>query len=113
MRSRFHLFTVSCVALFAVGAAAMLLISSSAVSADEQVASSAGGNSAKPAKAKKTMLRHVVMFQFKSTSSAADIQKVVDAFRALPTQIPQIAAFEYGENNSPEKLNKGLSHCFL
>lgn len=59
------------------------------------------------------MLRHVVLFQFKDSSSQADIQRVVDAFRALPTKIPQIADFEYGVNNSPEGLDGGLTHCFL
>jgi len=59
------------------------------------------------------MLRHVVMFQFKDSSSAADIQGVVDAFKALPGKIPQIAAFEWGTNNSPEGLEQGLTHCFL
>ncbi len=59
------------------------------------------------------MLRHVVMFQFKSTSSAEDVQKVVDAFRKLPSQISEIADFEYGTDNSPEKLSGGLTHVFL
>lgn len=59
------------------------------------------------------MLRHVVMFEFKSSSSEADIQGVVDAFRALPTKIPQIAEFEFGTNNSPEELNDGFTHCFF
>ncbi len=59
------------------------------------------------------MLRHVVMFEFKESSSEADVQKVVDAFRALPKKIPQIADFEYGTNNSPEGLNDGLTHAFL
>lgn len=59
------------------------------------------------------LLRHVVMFQFKETSSQADIQTVVDAFAALPDQIPEIAAFEYGTDNSPENLSDGLTHCFL
>ena len=59
------------------------------------------------------MLRHVVMFQFKSTSSEADVQKVVDAFRELPKQISAIADFEYGTDNSPEGLADGLTHCFL
>lgn len=61
----------------------------------------------------KKMLRHVVMFGFKDASSEADVQKVVDAFRNLPTEIPEIADFEYGTNNSPEGLNDGLTHCFL
>ena len=59
------------------------------------------------------LLRHVVMFQFKSTSSEAEVQKVVDAVRALPSKIPAIAEFEYGTNNSPEGLADGLTHCFL
>lgn len=58
-------------------------------------------------------LRHVVMFGFKESSSETDVQTVVDAFAALPKQIPEIAAFEYGKNNSPENLNDGLTHCFL
>ncbi len=63
--------------------------------------------------APKKRLRHVVMFQFKDSSRPADVAKVVDAFAALPEKIPQIADFEYGENNSPEGLNDGLTHCFL
>jgi hypothetical protein len=58
-------------------------------------------------------LRHVVLFQFKESSSPQDIEKVVNAFRKLPEQIPQIAEFEYGENNSPEGLDAGFTHCFL
>lgn len=59
------------------------------------------------------MLRHVVMFKFKDSSSKEDIQKVVDAFRSLKKSIPSIAAFEYGTNNSPENLANGFTHCFL
>lgn len=59
------------------------------------------------------MLRHVVMFQFNEKATAADMQKVVDAFRALPSRIPLIKGFEWGVNNSPEKLNQGLTHCFF
>jgi hypothetical protein len=59
------------------------------------------------------VLRHVVLFQFKATSSPADIQRVIDAFRGLPAKIPEIAAFEYGKDNSPEGLADGFTHCFL
>ncbi|MFM8216133.1 MAG: Dabb family protein, partial [Pirellula sp.] len=62
---------------------------------------------------KKTMLRHVVIFKFKESSSAADVQKVVDGFRGFKGKIPEIASFEFGTNNSPEKLNDGFTHCFL
>jgi len=57
-------------------------------------------------------LRHVVLFQFKSTASATDVAQVEAAFAALPKQIPQIKAFEWGLNNSPENLNQGFTHCF-
>ena len=61
----------------------------------------------------KKVLRDVVMFKFKETSSKEDVQGVVDAFRALPAKIPEIREFEYGLNNSPEGKNDGLTHCFL
>lgn len=58
------------------------------------------------------LLRHVVLFKFKETSSAADIQKVEKAFRDLPAKIKEIKDFEWGTNNSPENLNQGFTHCF-
>ena len=62
---------------------------------------------------KNSMLRHVVIFKFKESSSKEEVQKVVDEFRALKSKIPQIASFEFGTNNSPEGLNNGFTHCFL
>lgn len=59
------------------------------------------------------VLRHVVLFKFKDSSSKEQVEKVVDEFRALAKKIPTIADFEYGINNSPEGLNEGLTHCFL
>ena len=59
------------------------------------------------------MLRHVVLLKFKETSSATDIKKVEDAFRALQSKIPTIKSFEWGKNNSPENLNQGFTHCFF
>ncbi len=59
------------------------------------------------------MLRHVVLFKFKETSSAADVKKVEDAFRALPQKIKEIKSFEWGTNNSPEGLAQGFTHCFF
>jgi hypothetical protein len=59
------------------------------------------------------VLRHVVMFKFKETSSKADIEKIEKAFAGLSKTIPLIKAFEWGTNNSPENLNQGLTHCFL
>lgn len=62
---------------------------------------------------KESLLRHVVLFKFKDTASAAGIKKVQDAFRLLPQQIKTIKDFEWGINNSPEKLNNEFTHCFF
>ena len=59
------------------------------------------------------LLRHVVLFKFKETSTAADIKKVEDAFRALPSKISVIKSLEWGTNNSPENLAQGFTHCFF
>jgi hypothetical protein len=59
------------------------------------------------------VLRHVVLFKFKDSTSPADIKKVEDAFRALPSKIKEIKSFEWGTNNSPEHLNQGFTHCFF
>lgn len=59
------------------------------------------------------VLRHVVMFRFKETSTAADVERIVEAFRALPGAIAAIRGFEWGTDNSPEGLQQGLTHCFL
>jgi hypothetical protein len=58
------------------------------------------------------MLRHIVLFKFKDTSSQQDIDRVIDAFRALPSKIPEIAGFEFGKDNSPEGQANGFTHCF-
>jgi hypothetical protein len=61
----------------------------------------------------KGLLLHVVSFKFKEGTSTAEIEKVEKAFVALKKKIPQIATLEWGTNNSPEKLNKGFTHCFI
>ena len=58
-------------------------------------------------------VRHVVLFKFKDGTSAEEVKKVEDAFRALPKKIPQIVSLEWGTNMSPEKLDQGFTHCFF
>lgn len=60
-----------------------------------------------------SLLRHVVLFSFKETSSAADIKLVEEAFHALPAKIDAIYDYEWGLNNSPEGLDKGFTHAFF
>ncbi len=59
------------------------------------------------------LLRHVVLFSFKAGSKPQQIKTVTDAFAALPQKIKQVKAFEWGTNNSPEKLNQEFTHCFF
>jgi hypothetical protein len=58
-------------------------------------------------------LRHVVLFKFKSGTPQSAIEEVEKAFASLPLKIPEIKAFEWGTNNSPEGLDKGFTHCFI
>lgn len=58
-------------------------------------------------------VRHVVLFQFKATARQADINRVCDAFSALPEKIPVVRGFEAGTDVSPEQLARGYTHCFF
>ncbi|MEZ6055605.1 MAG: Dabb family protein [Planctomycetaceae bacterium] len=70
-------------------------------------------NEAKQPEAPARLLRHVVMFKFKDDATEAQVQGIEKAFAALPSKIDAIHSYEWGKNNSPENLNKGLTHCFL
>jgi hypothetical protein len=61
----------------------------------------------------KKLLRHVVMFKFKDSSTPDDVSRVEKEFKALSSKITTIKDFEWGKNSSPENLNQGLTHCFL
>lgn len=61
----------------------------------------------------KKKLRHVVLFKFKEGTTQENIVKVEEAFKDLPSKIPEIKDFEFGTNNSPEGLDKGFTHCFF
>ncbi len=61
----------------------------------------------------KKMLRHVVLFKFKDSSTPEQVKEVEDAFLALPSKIKEIKSLEWGTNNSPEGLNQGFTHCFF
>lgn len=63
--------------------------------------------------APKKMLRHVVLFKFKDSSTPAQVKEVEDAFRGLPAKIKEIQSLEWGTNNSPENLAQGFTHCFF
>ena len=58
-------------------------------------------------------LVHVVSFKFKQDATKEAIAKVEKDFAALRGKIKEIASFEWGTNVSPEKLNKGFTHCWI
>ena len=59
------------------------------------------------------MQRHVVTFRFGEDVPAARIADITARFAALRDSIPGITAFEHGVNNSPEGLNKDITHVYL
>jgi Stress responsive A/B Barrel Domain len=59
------------------------------------------------------LLRHVVIFKYKESSTAAELRNVTTTFQDLKRQIPEIKAFEWGINNSPENHDQGFTHCYI
>jgi hypothetical protein len=58
-------------------------------------------------------LRHVVLFGFGKAQSPAAVAEVIRRFVELKALVPGIEGFEWGENSSPEGLDRGHSHVFL
>jgi Stress responsive A/B Barrel Domain len=67
----------------------------------------------KPNKNSKKLLRHVVIFKYKESSSPEDIKKVTEAFVGLKKQISVVKDFEWGVNKSPEHFDQGFTHCYV
>jgi hypothetical protein len=59
-----------------------------------------------------SLLRHVVLFAFKDSATAEQVDGIVTNFGRLPAAIPGIKSYEWGTNVSPEGLNAGFTHCF-
>jgi hypothetical protein len=59
-----------------------------------------------------TKLRHVVLFGFKHSADAAQVDELVARFQAFHGLVPGIDSFEWGKNNSPEGLSHGHTHAF-
>ena len=93
--------------LFLIG---LLVVCSCTKSKEQPAETTAAAESIlKPAE----QLRHVVLFKFKESATAADIAKIEAAFIALPSQIEEVKGFEWGLNNSPEGVDKGFTHCYF
>jgi hypothetical protein len=64
-------------------------------------------------KAKSGTLYHVVSLKFKDSATPVQIKEVEAAFKALKNKISGIKSLKSGTNVSPEKMNKGFTHCFV
>jgi hypothetical protein len=61
----------------------------------------------------KKLLRHVVLFGFKATTTPEQVTQIEQVFATLPDQIDVIHEFEWGTDVSVEGLSQGYTHCFL
>jgi hypothetical protein len=61
----------------------------------------------------KKVLYHVVCLKFKPEANPEQIKAAETAFAALKGKIPGITSLNWGTNVSPEKKNKGFTHCFV
>ncbi|MDO6761271.1 Dabb family protein [Tamlana sp. 2_MG-2023] len=59
------------------------------------------------------VIKHVVHLKYKDEASEAQVEEAVQAFVNLKNEIPAIAHLEWGENDSTEKHDKGLTHSFV
>lgn len=58
-------------------------------------------------------IRHLVLVGFKPEISLPTQQALESGFADLQHHIAGITSFEWGPNNSPEGLAKGLTHVFV
>jgi len=70
------------------------------------------GSSSAAASGKGT-LYHVVSVKFKPDAKPEQIKAAEEAFAGLKEKIPTITSLHWGTNVSPEKRNKGFTHCFV
>ena len=93
---------------------AVVAVASAVYAAQQSSTSDSPGAPAAAAQAKSgAKLFHVVSLKFKSSATKAQIKAVEDAFAGLKEKIPGITSIEWGTNVSPEKHDKGFTHCFI
>ncbi len=59
------------------------------------------------------IVRHVLVCRFGAGTTDEQYKTFFTAFRELTTKIDGITGFEYGANNSPEGLNRGMTHMIM
>jgi hypothetical protein len=59
------------------------------------------------------MIRHVAIFRFAPKVSEEEAAALMNGFRALGDQIPQLQDLHAGPNISPEQLDQGFRHGII
>lgn len=59
------------------------------------------------------MVRHVILLNFKDSTTPAQQEEMLKAFAALQDKIDTIIGFEGGTSVSPENMEQGYTHCFI
>ena len=59
------------------------------------------------------IVRHILLGKFRPEMTAAQFEEFILRFRELAEKIPGILSFEYGENNSPEGKDMGMTHVII
>ena len=72
-----------------------------------------GGGADNPEADAKGDLLHVVSLKFKPGSTPEQVKLVEQTFVGLKDKIPAIKSLKWGTNVSPEKHDKGFTHCFV
>ena len=60
-----------------------------------------------------SVIRHIVLFQFKESVPQSEVDAITTAFNQLPEKIDVITSLESGTNVSPENLTQGYTHAFI
>lgn len=67
-----------------------------------------------PPKALAGQLRHIVMVQFKQTTTPEQVREIEKEFGALENKIETIIDYEWGLASTAERgLDQGFTHCFV
>ena len=87
-----------------IAAIALFCVSSVALSA---------AAAAETKKESKGVVYHVVSVKLKDTATPEQIKAVEEAFAGLKSKIAEVQTLHWGTNVSPEKHDKGFTHCFV
>lgn len=60
-----------------------------------------------------SVIRHIVLFQFKDSVPQSEVDAISAAFNQLTEKIDVITSLESGTNVSPENLTQGYTHAFI